>query len=93
MQVPDTGEVLQGKTMDVSLGGACVMFERNLPIGLVCNVFLDIPQPEKSTRTAVTLVGKVMNTALVGNISQFRIGIKFMSMEPKTEALLKSRLG
>lgn len=92
VQVPQTQEVLHGKTMDVSVGGSCILFDRDIPVGTNCALFLEVPLPERQTKKPISIAAKVMNSALVGNISKFRIGFKFVGLDPEIEALLKSRL-
>lgn len=93
IQMPSTNEFLQGKTMDVSTSGACVLFDKNIPVGTSCLLYLEVPLPEKQTKKAISVNCKVMNTTLVGNISQFRVGFKFVSMDAATDALIKSKVG
>ncbi len=85
-------EILHGRTEDVSMGGACVLSEKSIPVGTTCLVYLEVPVPERQTKIPIRIEAKVVLSTLVGNISQFRIGLKFASLTPEDQALLKSKL-
>jgi c-di-GMP-binding flagellar brake protein YcgR len=44
------GEIAQGKTMDISQGGVCIVLENPLPPGHLCEIRIDIFSTGKAFR-------------------------------------------
>jgi len=73
------GAIVQGHTVEISLGGLGVMIPTALAIGEVCAVRFDMLINGESVRIAG--IGKVVNCSCSG-LDGFRIGMKFTARDP-----------
>jgi len=81
---------IPGTTIDMSLGGAGLLLDENLPMGQNCTAHFRFPAGPGFNFLAIR--STVVYTVLVSNTSQYRIGLKFDSLEPDTETFLKKAL-
>ena len=76
---------MRAKTIDVSLGGICMMVPEQIPPGKVCNVGFEAPLNGKMVR--VFAVGKVVYSILAGT-DGFRTGLQFTEVDAANNKLL-----
>ena len=76
---------LRAKTVDVSLGGICLVVPEQLPSGQTCNVGFEAPLNGKMVR--VFAVAKVVYSILTGT-EGFRTGLQFVELDAANNKLL-----
>lgn len=76
---------LRAKTIDVSLGGLCLMVPEQIPPGNICNVGFEAPLNGKMVR--VFAVAKVVYSILAGT-DGFRTGLQFSELDAANNKLL-----
>lgn len=81
---------IPGMTIDISLGGAGLLVDENLPMGQKCMAHFRFPVGNGFSFLAID--SSIVYTVLVSNTSQYRIGLKFDSVTPDTESFLKKIL-
>jgi hypothetical protein len=92
IETPGVTGAVQGRTMDVSVSGACIQFLDNIVLGTLCRLHLEVPSADKLSRNAVTMQVKVISSTLIGHVSEFRIGFVFQDIAPAIDALLRKHL-
>lgn len=80
----ENGQVTTGKTLDISVGGLCVVLENSLPSGLACEVRLDFFVLGKPTRLQAKT--RVMNCICTNQA--YRIGLQFLNLEATQKGLI-----
>lgn len=78
-------KVLRAKTVDVSLGGLCLMVPEQLPVGQKCNIGFEAPLNGKMVR--IFAVAKVAYSILSGT-DGFRTGLQFTEIDAANDKLL-----
>ncbi|OWW20100.1 hypothetical protein AYR66_11970 [Noviherbaspirillum denitrificans] len=76
---------MRAKTIDVSLGGLCLMVPEQISPGKICNVGFEAPLNGKMVR--VFAVGKVVYSILAGT-EGFRTGLQFTEVDAANNKLL-----
>lgn len=82
------GGALQVRTSDVSAGGVGLVMDLNPPIGLTFQVSLVLPLREGGGRP-FECKAQVMRSIYGQKEGGFVVGLRFTSMEPASEELLK----
>ncbi|MEW5893608.1 MAG: PilZ domain-containing protein [Pseudomonadota bacterium] len=75
-----------GKTDNISVQGAAIICEINVPIRQDYHVYLEIPQPNGKSPVILELVGKAVYCNLANNA--FRVGVSFKQFHGDAEKLL-----
>jgi c-di-GMP-binding flagellar brake protein YcgR len=78
------------ETIDVSVGGACVLTDQALSLGTGCAIAFEVQMPEGMRR--VNAWGAVVYDYADSGNTQHRIGIAFVDMDAYSRHLLQ-RLG
>ncbi|WP_156396590.1 PilZ domain-containing protein [Noviherbaspirillum sp. Root189] len=78
------------ETIDVSVGGACVLVNQALPLGTGCAIAFEVQMPEGTRR--INAWGAVVYDYADSENVQHRIGIAFVDMDAYSRHLLQ-RLG
>lgn len=76
---------MRAKTVDVSLGGICLLVSEQIPPGQICNVGFEAPLNGKVVR--VFAVAKVIYSILSGT-EGFRTGLQFVEIDADNRKLL-----
>lgn len=76
---------MRAKTIDVSLGGLCLMVPEQLPSGKICNVGFEAPLNGKMIR--IFAMAKVVYSILTGT-EGFRTGLQFTEIDAANNKLL-----
>jgi c-di-GMP-binding flagellar brake protein YcgR len=69
---------LRARTVDISLGGICMLVPEQLPVGQACNVGFEAPLNGKLVR--VTGLAKIAYSILSGT-DGFRTGVQFTQLD------------
>lgn len=76
---------MRAKTVDVSLGGLCMMVPEQIPPGQVCNVGFEAPVNGRTVR--IFAIGKIVYSILSGT-DGFRTGVQFTEVDAANNKLL-----
>ena len=76
---------MRAKTVDISLGGICLIVPEQLQPGATCNVGFEAPL--NGTMVRVFAVGKVAYSILSGT-DGFRTGVQFVQIDAANNKLL-----
>jgi c-di-GMP-binding flagellar brake protein YcgR len=76
---------LRARTMDVSLGGICLLVPEQLPAGQKCNIGFEAPL--NGTMVRIFAVGKIAYSILTGT-DGFRTGVQFTEIDAANNKLL-----
>lgn len=88
---PSNGDIRYlGKTDNISLGGAALICEVNVPAKQDYHVYLEIPQANGKAPMVIEMLGRVAYSNLAKNA--FRVGVSFKQFHGDAEAILKSIL-
>jgi c-di-GMP-binding flagellar brake protein YcgR len=75
----ESGEILTGKTLDISIGGLCLVLENSLPEKVLCEVRLDFFLEGKPTR----IQSKTRVVSCICTNHTYRVGLQFLVIDPK----------
>jgi len=67
-----------GRTVDISLGGVCLLVPEQLPVGQTCHVGFEAPLNGKLVRVIAT--AKIAYSILSGT-DGFRTGVQFLQLD------------
>ena len=85
----DGGVVLDGRTHDVSTGGAGLLLSRPLTVKSTVQVAVQLPDPKEPGQfNVMTGSGKVVFQVLRGD--SYQIGLQWMNLDGKTRELLQA---
>ena len=76
---------MRAKTIDVSLGGVCLIVPEQLPTGQTCNVGFEAPLNGNMVR--IFAMAKVIYCILIGT-EGFRTGLQFTQLDAANNKLL-----
>lgn len=80
--------IIHARAVEISQSGAGLLSDEVLPVGMRYQLFLEVIDPARGNRQAIELACQVVHSTLVGNISQFRSGVKFTSQSQALQAAL-----
>lgn len=69
---------MRGRTVDISLGGICMLVPEQLPVGQACDVGFEAPLNGKLVRVIAS--GKIIYSILSGT-EGFRTGVQFVQLD------------
>ena len=85
----DGGVVLDGRTHDISVGGAGVLLPRSLTVKSTVQVAVQLPIPrEPGEFNVMTASGKVVFQVLRGD--SYQVGLQWVNLDRKTQELLQA---
>ncbi len=76
---------VRGRTVDISLGGLCLIVSEQLPVGRTCYVGFEAPLNGKAVR--ITATAKIVYSILSGT-DGFRTGVQFTELDAANNKLL-----
>lgn len=77
-----------GKTDNISLSGAAIISDANVPAKQDYHVYLEIPQPNGKSPLILELIGRVVYSNLANN--SFRVGVSFKQYHGDAENVLQA---
>lgn len=86
-----SGQVVQGRTLDLSLGGMLLLLPLSLPVGTTCLLHLRVPASPSGTRD-VSAGARVASIVLSGREGGFLAGLRFTWLSPASQAGLEDYL-
>lgn len=81
-------QICKGLTIEVSKGGVGLYTEKQIPVGTHAKLMLEIPGPAVGSKTHLQQDVQVVHSSLIGNISQFRTGLRFKNLSAENERIL-----
>ena len=86
-------EFFHGRAHDISMGGLCLYSEANLTFTNSVIVLISVPPDSVKHKPHVIEVNsKISYTVLANNVTQFRIGIRFLKFKDGDKAYLEHHL-
>lgn len=87
------GKMCYGETVDLSLGGACILADQNFNAGTPITLYLQLP-PKRQGQEApvVTTRAKVLYTAFSADHDRWRLGVQFVEFSGPDRAKLEKEL-
>lgn len=76
---------MRARTVDVSLGGLCLLVEEQLPVGQLCDVGFEAPLNGRMVRVIGS--AKVVYCILSGT-EGFRLGLQYVELDPNNNKTL-----
>ncbi len=83
---------IYGHASEASESSIIIQLPDALPVGLVCRVYLDIPAPDSGRPDYVDFRVKIMETSLIGQVSEFRHICKITDIQTQQLAFMKKTL-
>ncbi|WP_409032648.1 PilZ domain-containing protein [Janthinobacterium sp. CG_23.3] len=75
----ENGKIVTGRTLDISVGGLCLVLENSLPEKLLCEVRLEFFLDGKCTR----IQSKTRVVSCICTNHTYRVGLQFLVIDPK----------
>lgn len=85
------GQIVEGRTLDISLGGLLLLLPLNLPVETTCRLRLLVPAAPSGTRELTAEV-QVASMVLSGRQGGFLAGLRFTRLPPASQAGLEAYL-
>ncbi|MDZ5459808.1 PilZ domain-containing protein [Azohydromonas lata] len=85
------GQIVEGRTMDISEGGMLLLLPLNLPVDTTCRLRLLVPASPSGARE-VTAEAQVASIVLSGREGGFLAGLRFTQLPPASRAGLEDYL-
>lgn len=80
----ESGEIVTGRTLDISVDGLSLVLEKSLPEKLLCEVRLDFFLDGKSTR----IQSKMRVVSCICTNHTYRVGLQFLVIDSKQEDVI-----
>ena len=81
-------QLVYGKLGDISRGGMTFLADVNLPVGSKHPLYMRMPTSDRLSYHQLEASAQVCNIVLAPSLGCYRIGMRFLEMRGKTEALL-----
>jgi c-di-GMP-binding flagellar brake protein YcgR len=80
----ESGEILTGKTLDISVGGLCLVLENSLLEKVLCEVRLEFFLEGKPTR----IQSKTRVVSCICTNQTYRVGLQFLALDSKQNDII-----